>query len=464
MTTPLPTDHDLRQLMRRAVSATPEAPAFDDLVSTQSYVTSSVAPSGRRRRSLAVFMASLLTVLGLGGGGYLAYASLIGPDGYDTPTEAVHAFVDALEQGDVLRASRALAPFEREHMDERLKTVLSLATDARALSSNDLAEARHIRLAARGLQLSEHPMAAGFSRVEADAGRLEVTYDPTLFGGAMHGPSRTETKDLVQLFQPHGPDGSGAGRAGFVTVRVDGAWYVSLSYSMVETIRLNGRHPLPDLSSAIVARGAPTPTEAATKALSGYFEGSTMKGFDGLLDVVDPVSGQALFRYLPGLISARAGTSAAKLEPIRSMQWRLEGEGDWRTARLVAVELLIEGTASDGSTTNSYERTDLTRCAATEEHFGCVAFRNFTVALVRRGGRWYIDPIESAGRLVISGIAARSSVVGHDEAKTSSGSATSAVQSPITAASPTTVTAASPTTVPPAITAPTPSSPTSLGN
>jgi len=228
MNTSPTTDDPIRDLMRRAVAETPATPSFDTalaraaglgVTADEAYVT---APGERAtRRSIRGLLAGLLALVAMGGGGYFAYATFIGPDGYDTPTEAAEGFVDALSSGDLLRAGRALVPFEREHMDVRLRNVLRLATDGGSLKPNDLSDAKHVGLQPEGLKWRERPMVAGITRVEAVAGHLWLDYEPGLFVERL-GAEEKGRVDLVELLRP--ADEDRLLPASLVVLNRDGDW------------------------------------------------------------------------------------------------------------------------------------------------------------------------------------------------------------------------------------------------
>ncbi len=414
--TSTPLDDQVRDLLRRATEQAPPTPSFDEALlraerlgvrSQELYVATTPAPTRRHRRSLRTFLATLVAVAGIGGGSYLAYANLVGPDGYDSPTEASEAFVDALSSGDLLRASRALVPFERDHMDARLRNVLRLFTETDTLASNDLGKARHISLRPEGLRWREQPMADGFVRTEATAGHLWLTFDPDLVGGALDRPDRDQTVDLAEVFRPRlGDTADGSerrGTPGFVTTRVDGEWYVTLTYSVFDTAMASVRDQV-DLTAPVTARGAESPERAAGTAFERlYGAGLIMTGRE-FLDVVDPIAGEAFHRYLP-----LAGVDDPSLPPtIRASEWRIEGDGQWRTATLRSYEYRNLG--EDGEP-GAWASIDAADCPAADRD-ACGLVGAVTVALVERDGRWYVDPIESAGRLLSWTLVGRSGADG----------------------------------------------------
>ena len=416
MNASIPTDDDLRDLMRRVVDATPPAPSFDEalvraashgVVAGPDYLVPAdpTRSHARRRRSIGTFIAAILVALGLTGGGYLAYATFIGPDGYDSPTEAAEAFVDAASSGDLLRASRALAPFERDHMAERLEAVLASATEQGLLADNDLGDARNIRLEPSGLRWSEHEIAPNFTRVEVQAGTLELSFDGRLFGTTLDGGPGPQRADLVQELRPSDPSGTGRRPAGFVTVEVDGDWYVSLTYSVFETVRLSTGTVRPELGMPVTARGEATPEEAATRAVDGFYGGGT-DDLDALLPVIDPVSGEAFHRYLPALMQdAGGGTSGLGM---RSVDWSFTGDGDRRVAHLDSFDT-PEYDDTTGEPTGRFTRIVTDDCAPADRAVRNCGLWDISVALVERDGRWYVDPIESLGRLVPSMVFGRAS-------------------------------------------------------
>ena len=403
------TNDPIRDLMRRAVAQTPPAPSFDDaldragrlgVTSDDLYVTSTARRAPRRR--VRRFVAGIVAALTVGGGGYVAYANFVGPDGYDSPTAAAQGFVDAISSGDLLRASRALVPFEREHMDVRLRNVLELVTKAGTLSPNDLEDAKHITLRPERLKWRERPMVDGVTRVEVVSGHLWLDFEPGLFGDGM-GVSEHGRIDLVERLRP--PDDDLSHPASFVVLQRDGDWYVSLTYSVFDAA-VGPKRDGVDFTKAITATGSDTPEAAATAAIIA------LTGSSGptpeLIDQLDPMSGEAFHRYL-AVIDPPGESEVGMSDP----KWKITGTGQWRTAKLVSAEM--SGMFGDGSTTrvsvadcdDPAETLDLSEAEATKLA-GCWSLSTTTVALVERDGRWYVDPIESIGHLFLGVAVGRS--------------------------------------------------------
>ncbi len=407
MTTP-PIDDAIRDLFRRAVAATPTAPAYTAILEeSQDSELASGRPTPRpagARRGVRTFIATLLAVLSISGGGYLAYSNLVGPDGYDSPIEAAEGFVDALASRDLLRASRALVPFEREHMDVRLRNVLSTVIASKTLRANNLSDAQHISLRADGLRWREQVVVAGVSRVSAVDGHLWLRYESELFGEAV-GAGKDATVDLVDLLRP--PDDDRGHPASFMVLRRNGRWYVSLSTSILDAA-VGARRDEVDFHTAPTASGSASPEAAATAAyLAMYNAGGPTPE---LLQQLDPVSGEAFLRYLP-LLSA---DSTPGSPGIRAPRWRVDGSGQWRVAQLTSVEfpnIFGDGegyaTVSDATCRRSSSQVSEEDDAAAMQFAYCAFMRATSVALVERSGRWFVDPIESAGRVLLNSVIGR---------------------------------------------------------
>lgn len=414
-------DDLIRAAMRSIASDTPTAPGFDEVidraarlgVAAPSWATDRydlpevVRATRRRRRTPRAFMASLLTIGVLGGGGYLAYAGFVGPDGYDSPTEATDAFLGALEDGNLLKASRALVPWERDGLEAQLRTALADAQRADLLATNDLGNAKNISLRRNGLQFTEVPMATGFTRVEATAGSLDLTLDRGLFGDGPDKPTDLpKTVDLLEQLAPRDED-QRTGRPGLVTVRDDGDWYVSLSYSIADHLRVSKGVALPDLVSPPAPAGADTPEQAMTMAFRGLYGGSTGE----LMAVLDPVSGGAILRYTAVLRSPDtpdgAGSGSGADEPSDVTRWSAAGTGDRRTVTLAEYT-----TGSPDPTGGAITLTSEQRCVSYAPGDPCVEplpasywDRGFTA--IRRDGRWYVDPVSGAVDLFLGTFATR---------------------------------------------------------
>lgn len=426
-------DDDLRLAFRTLVDATPPTPSYDQMIdiaarnglrapewATDRYaLPDAVGVRARpRRRAGGIIAAWLLTIGVVGGGGYAAYAAFVGPDGYDTPTAAVDGFLGALEEGNLLKASRALVPWERTDVEAMLPGLLTTAQNDGLLTTNDVQTAKNISLRREGLGLTEVPMASGFTRVEARSGKLELTVDSALFGANVGLEPGVKTYDLVDLLGRTLDDGTGARHPNpaLVAVQDNGDWYVSLSYTIAEYARSSNGAPVPDLSTPVQPRGADTPEGAANGASELAFGNDRTQR---VLDVIDPVSGGAVLRYLPKPTEvapdpapSTSGSTGTTSEPFTA-SWRIDGTGDTRTAYLTGLKIF--GTAQTYTPDKrcyDYEGTCI-------PFFGSYLFDD-GLEVVKRDGRWYADPISGAMRLYLGLIGGRANPLLH--ASDSSGS------------------------------------------
>ena len=391
-------DDDVRRAFRTLLAAAPAAPTFDEMTdiaarngirtpewATDRYALPDAAVAARRprRRAGGIVMAWLLAVGVIGGGGYAAYGSLIGPDGYDSPTAATRGFLGALEDGNLLKASRALVPWERAGLEDDLRVAVTGAQHDGLLAANDLGAARNISLTERGLELNEVPLAKGTTRVEVTAGTLDLRLEPGLFADSAAAPTDLpKTVDLVQLVTPRADDRE-VGRPGLVTVQSDGDWYVSLSYTIADHQRVSLGRPLPDLTSALHPTGADSPEAAADRGIALIFGN---RGLATVLDMIDPISGQAFLRYVPLFI----GPTDAPLMADPVAQWAVDGTGDTRTARL--TKLTIPATTDQPEQVLTPDHRCTSVGGACNQVFGGFLFDR-GVTVVERDGRWFINPI-----------------------------------------------------------------------
>ena len=401
--------NEFSQAFETLVAHTPPTPTFDQMLqraaeagasmpewapSTVTVPSRSVAPTKRSKR-VTTFIGSILAISLVGGGGYMGYASLVGTDGYDTPTEAVDGFFDGLEAGNLLKASRALAPFERDTVARKLPSMLNDAKESKILADNDLSTAKNIKLQRHDLTTTEVVLGEGITRVDAVGGTLDLTMNRELLGDAFQdsGGEFDTPIDLVEKTR-HGssridPENGNdiavtASNAGLVTVERGGSWYVSLSYTLMEYFRINDGLPVPSFAPPATSGGFATPEEAATAAADAANFSQPVR----FSKVLDPQSGEGILPYLAGMESSPGAPSSEATERT----WKVETEGGVTVAKLQTLTVRSQG----------QQRTyDANSCATPNADDSCaLGVVNGLLAhgleLVQRDGRWYVDPIATS--------------------------------------------------------------------
>ncbi len=232
------------------------------------------APPGRPR-GLAALVA-LVAIVGLVAGGVVAYLSLRGGGG-DTPAEATRLLADDLQSAEWGRA------LTRIHPDE-----VALGTDLEGALRDELVRLEVVRADADPLALLA---GATFTDLRFDDTAVEQVRPDVaitqLVGGTVTLDRDADALPLTDSYRrlAH-PDGVPAapgpqvvdigrivaeqGRPVRVaTVQVDGAWYVSPTYSIADLALVQEGETWPQ--GSVAPRGAPTPQDALRESVSALF-------------------------------------------------------------------------------------------------------------------------------------------------------------------------------------------------
>ncbi len=276
-----------------------------------------------RRRLLGRLLALVTSGVLVGGGVVLAVNAGRSSGGSDSPDAAVEELLMALSAEDLLGAVETIVPSERAVLLEtgvditdelkRLR-VLSEGLDLRAVSGIDMRfdnPVLHSVVAQPGLA----HVFVGRSRslVSVDASVLPL--GPLVLDQA---PADWLTFDTlvtspISSTQP------------IVAVERKGRWYVSLSYSIAERIRVAIGAPSPSAASRPVAIGADTPEEAVERFLDELLRLDPRTA----IGMLDPEEMAALYDYAPlfldqlettatsVLLSSEAGGISWSLDSIR---------------------------------------------------------------------------------------------------------------------------------------------------
>ncbi len=279
-------------------------------------------------------------VVALGGG--FALTTIAATGGHDggasTPEAAVEAFVDALEDRDVLGALDLLDPAESDALVDVVRRSADEAVRVGLLSDDaDLSDVAGASLGVEGLVLTTELIATDLAVVHLSEGVVDVRFDMaalpfgdelrsrTAEGGVIGEPTDLAEEDL-----------------NIATVRRSGRWYVSVGFSIAEAARRGAGVEYP-VEAAAAPEGFGSPVAAAT----AFWE--RLAGFDirGAVAMAAPGEGDALARYaslwLPSAERALADArSSGTSVTISGLEFDVQGDGDHR--RATPTSFVLAGT------------------------------------------------------------------------------------------------------------------------
>jgi hypothetical protein len=311
-----------------------------------SYVPA-VPTNPKRRRGLMA--GAIVGALALGAGG-LAMAARSGSDGSATPQAAVQKLLASAEQSDMVGVMDSLTPGERELM---LKPMLDTITELKRLEilakKADPTKVDALVMTFTDEKFVEVPVNDRIKTVKMTAGTMTVKGDASKipFGKLIEdlaGPDSlpkdisNETTDM---------DGTE-----ITTVKVDGAWHVSLLYSIAELARKDQEAGPPSAANFVTPKGSDSP-EAAVK---------------DMVDALADLNARTVISLLPpdeyGVLQDYAYLFLDQADDARSqlpddykvtvdLPVRIVGSGSRRSA--VPTGFKISGTADGESASAEYD-------------------------------------------------------------------------------------------------------------
>lgn len=316
-----------------------------------------VVPLPPRRRWLRVLaVASVLIVVAAA---VVAVVTVAGSDdrgGALTAEDAVRAFVERAEAGDLLGVLDLLHPAERDSMRDALRTLVDQAARTGALAA-----------------------ATDLGDLDEFAVRLEVSPDVSeVLADDLAAMSVSGSIAASLLISGRNPVGTENRTVEFrvMSVKVGDRWFVSLWYSLAENLRVRSGQSLSWApAGAPTAVGAPTAIDAASAFLAAIERLSVAE----VLAVLDPEEAEVLHRAAPWFVDgvqaavdrwvAREGVSLRLSDP----KFRAIRRG---TAAIVTLEGMqgairtndLDVVVRDGCAIfSSPGRADVRECLSTAE-------------------------------------------------------------------------------------------------
>lgn len=254
-------------------------------------------------------------------------------DGGESPEEVVEALVAAVEAEDLDSVADLLVPGEQEALAgpvfEAIDELIRLGVFGDDL---DLSAIQGIDLRVDDLSMAVSPVDDDLVNVHTSATLVAgVDLDQLPLGSAL----RTLIGLRGALDDPRPEPATEAIDLTIATVRRDGRWYISVFHSVGEHVRLEqGVGPLP-AEPAIVPRGADNPDAAVDQLVAA----AASLDVAGLIAMVNPDEGEALYRYAPLLLDAVDPAAPAGVGELDGVEYDIDQQGDRARATITAYTL-----------------------------------------------------------------------------------------------------------------------------
>ena len=307
------------------------------------------AATANRRRSMLGIAA---TVAVLAGTGTLAFVVAGNNDvaGAASPDAAVTGLVAALQNADIPEVIDLVDPAEVPAIRAGIDEGRSAAEQVGAISDYlSLDRLQGIDIAFTDLALDTEELAPDLAVVTPVGGSVTATFDPTALPlGSEEEAAVAAEAPPVDAIAEHGVD---LADVHIATVKRDDRWYVSLQYSVAESIRRRSGRPFPT-DPPVVPVGAAGPEAAAEVFYRHLLDGDAA----GIATTFAPGEGDALLRYaslwVPAL-QARfdEGRLPGDQQTLSGVEVQVDRSDDRATVRVTAF--VLEGTID-----RSHQTTD----------------------------------------------------------------------------------------------------------
>ena len=370
-----------------------------------------------RRRTPGGVVLAAVSIVALLGGALFAVVYLR-PDA-NTPEDAVREMIGALTDEDVLGALDALAPAERDLLRD---TVVDVVDELRRLEvlddDADLSGIDGVDFEVDDLRLASRPLGDGVTAVSV-AGSVHFRADPEELPIGAFVKEQTEEGGLGPAVDERAPIED----VTIVVIEDDGRWYVSLLYTLAESIRADSGEPVPDFGNGVAADGAASP-EAAVRAL---LDAGGDLDARRAISLLPPDEAAALQDYAPLFLDDVEEAAADARDTFRlevdTFDVAVDRDGDEAevTVERIAVELTVDGERSafdfDGEclTVEADGEEDRT-CGGAAGLAGSFALPfaagldaepedidpvRLSIVTVRRDGKWYVSPMRTVLRPLV---------------------------------------------------------------
>ncbi len=299
------------------------------------------APNGGRSRGKVI--AAVVGAVAIIGAGVFAITRIAGDEasagGAESPEDAANAFLDAIDQEDVLGIVDVLLPGEQETFRQPIQDLASELKRLEVVSDDSLGDISgfDISITDRDVQVEQTNI--------PDIVDLAIT---AKVGGSIDGAQlpigdwirdNVGDEQLAELDEQATPEESDLQLA---AVRQDGRWYISVFYSIAEQARRDaGIAEIP--AGTVALNGGDSPQDAVDKLLA-YTANLDLAWMIGALN---PNEFEALQRYAPLFLDdAQADVDSGTVSiDLGDTEYDVRGSGDRRS---VLVKKLTFTVTADG--------------------------------------------------------------------------------------------------------------------
>lgn len=294
----------------------------------------------RGPKNLGRFGLAAALVVTAGVGGLAVNSALSDPAGAETPGEAFEAFFVAVDNEDLAGALELLPPGERESLVEPTAAVFrQLARLELFDESADTNSLGGFDLTVEGVSYSVEQLDPRLAWVTTTGGTItagDVDIEQLPLGSAVRDwIDDAEANSGVESFDQsvESAEGDvadlGADPFSLAIVEEDGSWYVSVMYTMAESVRQDSGDAFPGLGNGPAPVGGETPGEA----MRGMAEAAIDLDMAGVISYLDPIEMAALYDYSPLFLDdvdamaaeVRAEMGTITLDRMETRSWDRNG-------------------------------------------------------------------------------------------------------------------------------------------
>lgn len=280
----------------------PSAPAHPQLLQS-GFEGATVEDQIEKKSSIAGRVGLVAAALAVAGGGAFAVTrALDEPAGPATAEEAVTQLFEAVENDDLIGLTEVMLPSEREALIDPMVDLFSelerldiLDEDVDLEARADEAGSDGIDFSVSGLNYTTTVVGEGVVNVELTAGVVSVTGDVGDLPFGDRATAEIGQENMSESLDDQIVDFSTEDDARFTVVEEDGSWYVSLWYSVAETVREDAGEPAPTFGAGVVPVGGDTPEDA----LRVMVQGAVDLDAEAVIAAMDPSEFRALHDYAP---------------------------------------------------------------------------------------------------------------------------------------------------------------------
>ena len=399
--------------------AAPGAPSSMPPPTGEPYVFTIAPVEPKPRRGLRRALIAAVAVLPLLGVAALAMNGISGDEaGASSPEAAVQRLADALSDEDALSALAMIPPEEAEGVRGLFETATDKLQQSRVIESKDKPFAG-IDVRIENLDLASEKLADDVAVVTVNGGKLSGHTDPNDFAPRLRDAipaeerkAETSSASVADIDRSLSlATQARATRTFVVTVKRDGRWYVSPSYTLAEYLRRGFDLPPARFDAEADGKGAESPQAAVKANLTGFTK------FDiDLIRTLPPDRLRVVYDYRASIEKALENLGGSQANRFTIDLKTLDLHEQSMGANTVKVFISNLAATFDGSSAGGTTHGDVSlkgTCATTSftatfegESFtdgpskGCLSdavkglkLNEFFVVTRQVKGKWYVDPI-----------------------------------------------------------------------